>query len=75
MASCTCWKCRNLYYYKQSLARHMKHKHTEEDNAHDADTDDDDSKDIKKENNTNLSTTCNGFGHFSCLRVWSSTLC
>ena len=53
----------------------MKHKHTEEDNAHDADTDDDDSKDIKKENNTNLSTTCNGFGHFSCLRVWSSTLC
>ena len=59
MASYKCWKCGELYDYKQSLACHMKHKHSEEDNGYDADTDDDDndnnSKDIKKKNNTNLS--------------------
>ena len=61
MVSYNCWKCGNSYDYKQSLASHMKLKHSEEDyDAYDDDTDDDadnvdDSKDIKKENNTNLS--------------------
>ena len=90
MALYKCWKCRNLYDSNQSLARHMKHTHSEEDNAYDADTDDDDddndndSKDIKKENNANLFLRYDGFGHFSChkygqllvtRRVWSGILC
>ena len=67
MASYKCWKCGELYDYKQSLACHMKYKYSEEDNGYDADTDDDDndSKDIKKENNANLSIRYDGLGHFS----------
>ena len=59
MASYKYWKCGNSYDHKKSLTRHMKHKHSEDDNAYDADTDDDnnidDSKDIVKENNAHLS--------------------
>ena len=70
MASYKCWKCGNLYDYKQSLARHMKLKHSKDDDAYDGDTDDDndddDSKDIKKESNANLSKRYDGFGYFSC---------
>ena len=68
MALCKCWKCEKWYDYKQSLTRHTKHKHSEEDSAHDADTGDDnnhDSKDILKENNTNLFKIYDIFGHFS----------
>ena len=84
MASYKYWKCGKLYNHKQSLARYMKHKHSEEDNAYGADTDDDnDSKDIKEEDDTNFFVRYDGFGHFSChkcgglvtRRVWSVTLC
>ena len=47
----------------------MKHKHSEENKAYDADTgedNDDDGKDIVKENNANISKRYDGFGHFSC---------
>ena len=86
MAWNKCWKYGKSYDYKQSLARHTKLKHSEEDNASDADTDDDDddndSKDIKKEKNTNLSTrydvldislTINADNDLLTRRVWSST--
>ena len=45
MASYKCCKCGNSYEYKQSLARHMKLKHSEEDHTHNADTDGDDNGD------------------------------
>ena len=70
MGSFECWKCRNLFDYKQSLIRHMRHQHSEENDAYDADTNDDDnindSKDIFKENITNLSKRYDDFGHFCC---------
>ena len=47
MALCKCWKCEKWYDYKQSLTRRTKHKHSEEDSAHDADTGDDDNHDSK----------------------------